>query len=82
MKLPDDVVDDSSALELISVWHSVGKVKIMSRDETQLDNRPDIWGEIITALIRNVADHVSDYSKIPRDRVIGDMVEHLNRVLK
>ena len=82
LKLPDDVVGDNSALELISVWHWVGKVKIMSRDETTLDNCPDIWGEIVAALIRNLADHISDYSKTPRDKVISDMVDHLTRELK
>lgn len=55
LKVPIEISSDPSATELISVWFSQDKVKIMTRSGTGLDTNPAIWGEIIAGIAANIA---------------------------
>ncbi len=60
LTLPEDVENDAQALELVSVWHSEGKAKILTRSETLLDKNMVIWSEIVAGIIENIADHACE----------------------
>jgi len=55
LKLPTEVARDSGAMELVSVWFSNNKVKIMTRSGTGLDEDPTTWGEILSGIGANIA---------------------------
>lgn len=59
LEMPSEVMDDPESLELVSVWYSKGKVKVLTRDGTQLDRRVELWTQIVAAVIDNIAEHVS-----------------------
>jgi Domain of unknown function (DUF5076) len=61
LQMPEEVTRDQGSLELVSVWFSKGKVKVLTRDGTPLDQRLDIWAEVVAGVIRNIADHASGY---------------------
>ena len=55
LAIPMDVADDDQAIELVTVWFSKDKVKIMTRSGTELDRNPLIWGEIMSGIGENIA---------------------------
>lgn len=57
--LPPDVQADNDSFELVSVWFSKGKAKVLTRADTGLDDRIDIWAEIVAGIVENIADHVA-----------------------
>lgn len=59
LSLPFDVQSDVDSLELISVWFSKGKAKVLTRSGTGLDERIKVWAEIVAAVVENIADHVA-----------------------
>ena len=69
LRIPDDVVSDEFSIELITVWHSKGKVKVLTRDGTPLDQRLEIWAEIVNAIVENIADHACGYDATLRANV-------------
>ena len=79
LELTPDIIDDDQALELISVWFTGGKAKVFTRKGTPLDERPQIWAEILVGIIENLADHVSSvgFSKRECVRKIGEIVSKL-----
>lgn len=83
LEVPDDVLVDEAALELIAVWFSNGKVKVLTRDGTPMDERLNIWAQVVAGVVENIADHASGYDDSRRrevERRIGEMVvEELNK---
>lgn len=59
LDMPIELRHDPNALEFISVWHHDGKMKVMTRSGTRLDERLEIWSEIVLGVIENIADHAS-----------------------
>lgn len=83
LDVPDDVLGDEAALELITVWFSKGKVKVLTREGTPMDERLNIWAQVVAGVIENIADHASGYDDSRRRKLetqIGEMVvEELNK---
>lgn len=55
LEIPVEIGSDPAAIELISVWFSQGKVKIMTRSGTGLDSNSGVWGEILAGIASNIA---------------------------
>jgi hypothetical protein len=55
LEVPIELISDAGATELVSVWFSQNKVKIMTRSGTGLDDNSAIWGEILAGLALNIA---------------------------
>ena len=53
--VPDNISIDGGAYELLSAWATNGKVSVMTRTGTGLDQRPEIWGEILIGIAENIA---------------------------
>jgi len=82
LKFPGNVSHDSAALELISVWSSEGKVTVMTRERTSLDDRLDIWGEIVAATIRNISHHVAEHQNVSPNDAAARIVLYVNEQFK
>lgn len=83
LRIPDDVLSDEVSFELITVWYSNGKVKVLTRDGTPLDQRLEIWAEIVNGIIENIADHACGYDATVRadveKRIAVLVLDKLNR---
>ena len=83
LRIPDDVESDEFSLELITVWHSKGMVKVLTRDGTPLDQRLEIWAEIVNAIVENIADHACGYDATLRAdvemKIAALVLDKLNR---
>lgn len=56
LTIPPQIADADGAYELLSAWvHSGNKISSMSRTGTPLDQRPEIWGQVLAALANNIA---------------------------
>jgi hypothetical protein len=54
--IPESIAGDPRAYELLAAWVTgTGKVSVMTRSGTRLDQNPAIWGEILAAIAGNVA---------------------------
>ena len=54
--IPESITGDPRAYELLAAWATgTGKVSVMTRTGSGLDQNPAIWGEILAAIAGNVA---------------------------
>jgi hypothetical protein len=81
LELPKEIAVDNSSLELISVWHSNGKVKVMTREQTPLDDRVEIWSEIVTAIVKNIASHTAEHKGVSPDEVVEEIMNQLKSTM-
>jgi Domain of unknown function (DUF5076) len=82
LELTSDIAEDDQALELISAWYVEGKAKVFTRFGTLLDEKPQIWAEILVGVIKNVSQHLktTNLSEKERAREISDLIQaHLTR---
>lgn len=82
LELPGEISCDEKALELISVWSLKNKVKVMTREGTSLDDRSDIWGEIVAGIVRNIAEHLADHQCIQLTDAVAKILEKLKTELE
>jgi hypothetical protein len=52
---PADVAADPKSHELISAWIHAKGVVVMTAGGTVLDEKPDLWGEIVVRIADNIA---------------------------
>lgn len=57
--LTSDVIEDDQALELVSAWYVGAKAKVFTRVGTRLDEKPQIWAEILVGVIENISEHMN-----------------------
>jgi hypothetical protein len=79
LDLPVEIAEDAGAIELVSVWYSRNKVKIMTRSGTGLDQNPGIWGEILASIAQNAALSVQNALGIPAPETLAKIKESLDR---
>jgi hypothetical protein len=53
-----DKARDDHEFEMISAWFVGAKAQVFTRVGTRLDEKPQIWGEILAGIIENLCDHV------------------------
>jgi Domain of unknown function (DUF5076) len=60
--VPDTLVGDPRAFELVCGWATGdGKITVMTRTGTWLDQNPAIWGELLAAIGGNIALSLKRY---------------------
>ena len=78
--LAPEIANDPNAYELVSGWaHSGGKVFVMTRTGTGLDNSPAVWGEILAAIAGNIALSVQDVTGADPTATMTTIKESLDR---
>ena len=79
LKIPIEIASDPSATELISVWFSQDKVKIMTRSGTGLDTNSAIWGEILAGIAANIATCTHDETGIDESVTLQAIKDAVDR---
>jgi hypothetical protein len=78
--IPEEISGDPKAYELLSGWATgAGKVTLMTRTGTGLDQSPAIWGEILAAIAHNVALSVRDVTGADPSLTMAAIKESLDR---
>ncbi len=70
LAISDDVLSDISAIELVSVWFSSNKVRIMTKAGTGLDQNSEVWGEILAGIAANVAQCTKETTGASESRTL------------
>ena len=54
LAVPDFLLENERALELLRAWYADNKVHVMTRGGTRLDDEPAQWGAILASVAENV----------------------------
>ncbi|MCE9605475.1 MAG: DUF5076 domain-containing protein [Planctomycetia bacterium] len=77
--IPEPIASDLGSYELLSGWARNGKVSVMTRTGTGLDQQPEIWGEILVAIAENIALSIKDVTGANPDVTLATIKESLER---